>query len=225
MISKKKEKIRLSGSFESLMMSYSGKSSWDHFKMRDAAEFASINGEKHCSPLLMSRFNLVPRTSDPGNNPKKRWYFYADFVKPTGKIEIMKVKSSLTNENTPAHIQPFVPKAKFNDFKVTLIEKKKSAELKRMETVKFRKERSVFEPWKEDTAEILQKCAQSDFLHWKVPTLCKDEGELGKVEDVILKHYSTLKHLFYSLISCEEYPHIKWMNYTKFCDSAKLLED
>ena len=184
-LNKKKEKVRLSGSFESLMMSFSGKKRWDHFKMMDATEFAAANDEKYCSPTLMARFTLVPGGCDPGEELQKRWYFYADFVKPTGKIEIMKVKSNLQGEHATAHILPFVPKAKFNDFKVNLIEKKQSTELKRVETVKFRKEKSVFEPWREDTEETLRKCAQSDFAHWKVPNFCKDPDELARVQEVI----------------------------------------
>ena len=69
----------------------------------------------------MSRFNLVPRDCDAGSNPKKKWYFYADFVKPTCRIEILKVKSNRWSDQAAHHIVPFVPKTKFNDFKVNII--------------------------------------------------------------------------------------------------------
>ena len=82
----------------------------------------------------------------------------------------------------------------------------------------------MFKPWKADTEKTWEDCAEEDFKHWKIPRICKDPEDLENVKGVVRKYYSQLKHIFYSLISCEEYPHVGWMNFTEFSEQVSIID-
>ena len=136
-----REQLRLSGSFESLTMGCGGKP-WTGFEMLAKEDFVALNQGTYLSPHLMSKFNRAPNSSDPAapGEEKKNWLLFADFVKPTGRIEVMKV----TSPNAPPYMVPFVPKTRMSEFKV------KKAQVEVEEGVKptvvrvFSKEHSVF---------------------------------------------------------------------------------
>ena len=46
----------------------------------------------------------------------------------------------------------------------------------------FQKEQSIFKPWKVDTPELCEECAELDFKYWKVFRICKDESDLKLCE-------------------------------------------
>ena len=82
----------------------------------------------------------------------------------------------------------------------------------------FRKENSVFEPWKEDTELSLQNAVESDLGNCKLTTkLIKDEQDLTVVFDKIYENFAYLKLLFLQVACHSSYPFITWIDYQAFC--------
>ena len=60
----------------------------------------------------------------------------------------------------------------------------------------FRKEQSVFEPWKEDTDLSIQLICEGDMSNCKVGLIIKEPADLTATYDVIFKNFTDLKLLF-----------------------------
>ena len=195
---------------------------WTGFEMLDKDSFVAMNECTYLSAHLMSGFNRVPDRPNPAGEgeEEKDWLLFADFVKPTGRVEVMKV----TSPNAPPFMAPFVPKTRMADFRVTKALAEADEGVKAEVVRPFSKEHSVFAPWKEDTAATLAACWAQDFQHWKAPRVCKDPEDLENVMALVREHYAALKHIFYSLIACKEYPRVGWMNFGLFAEQVAVVD-
>ena len=57
-----------------------------------------------------------------------------------------------------------------------------------------------------------------------MPRICKDSYDVQKCEQLIIKYYAQLKHIYISLISSDEYPNIGWLRFTTFCKDSKIID-
>ena len=172
---------------------------------------------------------------------------YTDFVKPTFKIELLRISTEegtethLTKKPPPLkrkHLQskiayvpetksvtyvqelPFVPQSRTLDLKVLKAEREGKAEIQRV----FDKERSVFKYWISDSARSLEETACLDMKQWKVRRFCKDEEDYNNVEKTIHRNFEKIKHIFTVLIATTEYPNIGQLSMGNWCEEAKLLD-
>ena len=171
---------------------------------------------------LTGHFNIVP--ADVNSYVSGDMVCYADFVKPTCKVELMMVSDN-SSQNAPVIYQhPFVPQVNLKNLKRKFIvhEDGKTAADKNLDV--FVKELSIFKPWKEDNDRTYEECWTMDFKYWKVDKICKDEYELKKCQEIIQRHYPILKQIYTTLISSVEYPCIGWMKFCSFCKECKLVD-
>ena len=65
--------------------------------------------------------------------------------------------------------------------------------------------------------------AETDFKYWKVgPKMIKDEDDLLKVKQLIVKHYAALKDVFVSLAARSSWPVISSQEYSSFVQKCKI---
>ena len=153
---------------------------------------------------------------------------YVDLVKPTAKLEMMRV-SSFSSERHQEEILwlcPFVPRYRVAEFEVASA---KGVPIKTTEKSKsgkrvFSKNRSAFRAWIEDDEEILEECTRLDWQWWKIPRLCKDQADLKRCEELVRQHYSELKHIFTALISNVEFPNIGWLAFAQYVEKIHLID-
>lgn len=60
----------------------------------------------------------------------------------------------------------------------------------------FRKENSVFDPWKEDSEMTIQICAENDFNYCKLNKIVKDPFDFNEICDFLMDRYDKLKLMF-----------------------------
>ena len=72
----------------------------------------------------------------------------------------------------------------------------------------FRKEHSVFDPWKEDTKLSLQLACESDMSNCKLAKAIRDPLDLTATYDVIYRSFEDLKLLFLQEACHSSYPFI-----------------
>ena len=94
---------------------------------------------------------------------------YADFFKPTCKIELMTVSSKLRHQNLFMHA--FVPLTSLKNLRIKQLQYD-GDKTEHTEKKVFDKEVSIFKPWKEDDEYTYQQCAALDFKNWKVDRIC-----------------------------------------------------
>jgi len=70
----------------------------------------------------------------------------------------------------------------------------------------FRKDNSVFEPWKEDTELTLQLACESDLGSCKITKIVKDTAELQQIYEFMFEKFADLKMLFLQYSSNSNYP-------------------
>lgn len=80
----------------------------------------------------------------------------------------------------------------------------------------FRKEGSVFEPWKEDTELSLQLACESDMSNCKLAKVIKDPVQLTATYEIIQRNFSDLKLFYLHEASQSHYPFIGLDKLTTF---------
>ena len=88
----------------------------------------------------------------------------------------------------------------------------------------FRKENSVFEPWKEDTDLMLQFAVETDLANSKINKAVKNPSELSKIYDLIGTHFAKLKLLFLQVSATSYFPTISQQSLEVFAEQYKLLD-
>ena len=66
--------------------------------------------------------------------------------------------------------------------------------------------------------------AAIEFQNWKLARICKDADDIMACENVILKYYKQLKHIFISLISDDMYPMIGMLQISDFCKDCEIID-
>jgi len=90
--------------------------------------------------------------------------------------------------------------------------------------VSFKKNKSVFKDWKENTGSILNACCEHDFKNWKVRNIPRfkpgtEAGgpeEYAKVEELIQKNFEALKIIHITLASENSFPYASTFNINQF---------
>ena len=59
---------------------------------------------------------------------------------------------------------------------------------------------------------------------WKVQRIIKDTADVEKLEQIVLKYYGQLKHIYTVLISTVDYPNIGWLKFTDFIQGCKVVD-
>lgn len=144
---------------------------------------------------------------------------YADYVRPNKRIEKYQVKIQSTGETV--HEEQFVPMLR----KEELPRFKLGQYSKETKEPPFVKEASVFRRWQQDTKKIVSSALAKDLERWKCHKLIKDEDDLADVVTTVKRRYAELKHIHCNLISGDGYPHIGWMDFSKFAAHAEILDD
>ena len=132
------------------MMRY-GKEEWSSFEMQNLDVFLK-NYQKSPSNLqyfVRDLFTFEPRTAPDKAltnicDANTQWKIYADFVKPSAKVELMQIYNadSFARQRVQQHI--FVPSTKLNDVKVKKVPKTGSNE----EVIRvLDRQTSVFADW------------------------------------------------------------------------------
>lgn len=94
-----------------------------------------------------------------------------------------------------------------------------------LKSIPFIKDKSVFKMWLADTPQILTQAMGKDFNYWKISKLLqKFPNEYKQVEEVIERHYATLKLMFVNLQCGDNYPFIGWSEFRSFCTQVKILD-
>ena len=88
----------MTGSFWSYRMMFDHRS---NFEMMDLSEFMKIEGIERLTSDSMEQYQIVPDEINPFVTEKKglKWKVYVDFVKPSGKIEILSVTPKTNSPN------------------------------------------------------------------------------------------------------------------------------
>ena len=176
-------------------------------------------------------------------------HVYTDFVRPTAKVESLRVLTEKKSNNRLIrdlkprpyqrkklltripfleqaekfiyiHNEPFIPRSRLVDVKVLKQHRENAAVVKRV----FEKEKSVFKYWMKDTPKTLEETACLDIKQWKVRRFVKDEEDYNKVEDMIINNFEKIKHIFTVIISSPDFPNIGQMTMGNFCEEAGLLD-
>lgn len=83
----------------------------------------------------------------------------------------------------------------------------------------FKKENSVFSPWKADNSKEILAGFSKDILRWKVQRFVKDEEDYLNVCKIVEQHVFYLKTMYIVLISNSNFPSITWNDFTTFVNS------
>lgn len=91
----------------------------------------------------------------------------------------------------------------------------------------FRKEHSVFLPWKVDTPESLGAAALMDLdsISTQIQYLIKDHRVRDKVVDYLVQEFQYLKLVFLQAACASNYPYLSWVDILPLAEEIKLLED
>lgn len=89
----------------------------------------------------------------------------------------------------------------------------------------FKKEHSVFAPWKMDNQKEIVQGYRKDITKWKVPRFVKDEEDFKNVCKVLEENVMFLKTMYIILISGSNFPAITWNDFTTFVNSCKLIDE
>jgi len=91
--------------------------------------------------------------------------------------------------------------------------------------VVFKKNKSVFKDWKEDTETTLKKSCEHDFSCWKLSKFMqKDPEDIEKVEELIAKHLPMLKTLHIYTASKSNFPYVDVPGFKAFIDSFPIID-
>ena len=90
----------------------------------------------------------------------------------------------------------------------------------------FKKPKSVFKDFKEDTEQTDRKCLENDRKYWKVDKLCKDNETKEAVMSIFKAQYSDLKEIFNaSNIISGTPPDFHKREFFLFCKDAELVDE
>lgn len=90
---------------------------------------------------------------------------------------------------------------------------------------KFLKEHSVFADWIEDDDNVLQKCKDDAWQHWKFPKMKVDPQDREELMRVIHTHFPLLKHVFVWLQSLSDvYPGVTGLEYSRFMHNLNMID-
>ena len=96
--------------------------------MIDKDDFLEQIEASELKPEEMKDYTILPDTVDPTESEKRNlnWKVFVDFVKPSNKIEVMKVQSNMNSNNDgtreeQSFILPFVPSSRLTDLEVKTI--------------------------------------------------------------------------------------------------------
>ena len=182
---------------------------------KSVEKFISKNRRK-----LTGHYNIVP--NDISERVTAGMVCYADFVKPTCKVELMMVSSNPKPDAPIIYQHPFVPQTNLKNLKRKFY--KHDGDNFNVEIDVFDKELSVFKPWQADTQLTLEECAAFDFKYWKVPRFVKDVLDIENLQKLVIKNYEMLKHIYTTLMSQVDYPCIGWNKFSKFCKKSEIID-
>lgn len=90
----------------------------------------------------------------------------------------------------------------------------------------FRKENSVFEPWKEDTEISLQMAFDADIGNSKLSgKVVKDPFQVTKIFSYIHENFTYLKLLFLQVACHSALPNIQQIDILEFCHKLNLIDN
>ena len=89
----------------------------------------------------------------------------------------------------------------------------------------FKKENSVFAPWKADNTKEILTGFSKDISRWKVQRFVKDEEDYNNVWKILEQNVLYLKTMYIILISNSNFPSITWNDFTTFVNNWKLIDE
>jgi hypothetical protein len=88
----------------------------------------------------------------------------------------------------------------------------------------FKKERSIFAGFIEDTPKIMQKCFEYDKNFWKISRLTKTDEDYAESCNLLRRNYQWLKNLFISMCATSKYyPYAQMSDFVKYFSTLGIL--
>ena len=144
-------------------------------------------------------------------------YVYFDYLKPI-KYDYVVVESDGNLKRYYSNSMVALTR----DEEINIVTKEYNRNIVQRE---FKKENSVFNPWKVDnTKEILMGFAK-DISRWKVQRFVKDEEDYQNVCKIMEQNVFYLKTMYIILISNSNFPSITWNDFTTFVNNWKLIDE
>lgn len=91
---------------------------------------------------------------------------------------------------------------------------------------KFKHEKSMWKPWRPDTAETHAACLEHDYQYAKLLRFVKpNDTEVPKVQEILKKNFKVINDIYHFLISKSQYPAIREFEYADWVRSIKAIDD
>ena len=87
------------------------------------------------------------------------------------------------------------------------------------------RETSIFADFRPDNEAIMDQCFQHDSKYWKINRLTKSADELTQTLQIVKENYQMLKDLFMTVNSNSRYPFINMIDFGRFIQQMKLLDE
>lgn len=142
-------------------------------------------------------------------------YVYVDFLKPSKHDYVI-----YDHSEGQVYYTQTVTQVRDQDLKITNKDYNRNVVQR-----EFKKENSVFAPWKMDNTREIVFGLKKDLAKWKVPRFVKDESDYNQVCQIIEDNVIYLKTAYICLISSSNFPAITWNDFTTFVNASKLLDD
>ena len=92
-------------------------------------------------------------------------------------------------------------------------------------SVKFVKDASIFDDWKEETPQDTARALKHDFSLWKLEKIVPEESEQEKVKEIIIKHYFNLRGIFIqACVASADLPDMSRRTFGNFVQQAKIVD-
>ena len=87
------------------------------------------------------------------------------------------------------------------------------------------RETSIFADFRPDNEAIMDQCFQQDSKYWKINRLTKSADELSQTLQIVKEKYQMLKELFMTVNSNSRYPFINMIDFGRFIQQMKMIDE
>ena len=89
----------------------------------------------------------------------------------------------------------------------------------------FELHNSVFQEWRMDTRDTIDKCLERDFAFWKMNRQIKDTKDLDAVKQFFKDNFAVLKEIRIGVIAKSgDPPQLNFRMFTEMCKKANIYD-
>lgn len=133
-------------------------------------------------------------------------------------------KLAPTATENVAYKRDFVQFTGICELRAEEVPEKEATILKKKKIKKFVRESTIFADFRIDNDLMLDKCYKLDNKEWKINRLTKSEEDLANTLKAVRQYYPLLKEIFIFVAAQSKYPHITQMDFSRFLQSANVLD-